>query len=79
VDWFLFSVLGAASLAVTGVIDKFILEKYVQNSHAYLIALIVLQQAFAAGIFLIVGSGFVFLNFMRLQLELSRLRIGLPT
>ena len=59
-DWFLFSLLGAASLAVTGVIDKFILEKYVQNSHAYLIALIVLQQAFAAGIFLIVGSGFVF-------------------
>jgi uncharacterized membrane protein len=60
VDWLLFSLLGAASLAVTGVIDKFILEKYVQNSHTYLIALIVLQQAFAACIFLIMGSGFVF-------------------
>ena len=59
-NWFLFSLLGASSLAVTGVIDKLILEKYVQNSHAYLVALIFLQQALAASIFLIVGPGFVY-------------------
>ena len=59
-NWFLFSLLGASSLAVTGVIDKLILEKYVKNSHAYLVALIFLQQVLAASIFLIVGPGFVY-------------------
>ncbi len=59
-NWFFFSLLGASSLAITGVIDKLILEKYVQNSHAYLVALIFLQQALAACIFLTMGSGFVY-------------------
>jgi uncharacterized membrane protein len=59
-DWFFFALLGAASLAVTGVIDKFILEKYVLNSHGYLVCLILFQQIFAAGIFFFKGSGFVY-------------------
>ncbi len=60
VNWFVFSLLGAAFLAVTGVLDKFILEKYVHNSHSYLVALIVLQQVFAFGIFIIMGPGYVY-------------------
>lgn len=59
-NWFIFSLIGAASLAVTGVLDKFILEKYVHNSHAYLVALIILQQVFAFGIFMIMGAGYVY-------------------
>ena len=60
VNWFIFSLLGAAFLAVTGVLDKFILQKYVHNSHSYLVALIILQQAFALGIFVIMGAGYVY-------------------
>ena len=59
-DWFSFALLGAASLAFTGVIDKFILEKYVSNSYSYLVCLILFQQIFAAGIFYFMGSGFVY-------------------
>jgi len=50
VDWFSFALLGAASLAFTGVIDKFILEKYVSNSYSYLVCLILFHQIFAVGI-----------------------------
>jgi uncharacterized membrane protein len=60
VDWFLFAFIGAASLAVTGVIDKFILGRYVTSHIAYLVALIILQQIFAVGIFLFLGAGFVY-------------------
>jgi uncharacterized membrane protein len=60
VGWFFFSLLGAASLAVTGIIDKVILDKYVRNSDAYLVALIILQQIFAVGILVLAGPGFVY-------------------
>lgn len=59
-DWFLFALIGAASLAVTGVVDKYILGNYVQNCNAYLITLILLQQIFALGIFLFAGPGFIY-------------------
>jgi uncharacterized membrane protein len=60
VDWLIFSLIGASSLAVTGIIDKFILDKYIRSSNAYLITLIILQQIFALGIFLYFGHGFVY-------------------
>jgi uncharacterized membrane protein len=60
VDWFLFALIGAASLAITGIIDKFILGRYVTSHIAYLIALIILQQIFALGILLFFGTGFVY-------------------
>jgi drug/metabolite transporter (DMT)-like permease len=60
VDWFILSLVGAASLAVTGVIDKFILSKYVRNPLAYLAALVVLQQMLIAVIPLYLGWGFVY-------------------
>lgn len=59
-DWFLFAFIGAASLAVTCIIDKFILGRYVTSHIAYLVALIILQQVFALGIFLFSGAGFVY-------------------
>ncbi|NPV63710.1 MAG: EamA family transporter [Methanotrichaceae archaeon] len=59
-DWLIFSLIGASSLAVTGVIDKFILDKYIRSCGAYLITLIILQQAFALGIYLYLGHGFVY-------------------
>jgi uncharacterized membrane protein len=52
--------MGAASLAVTGIIDKVILDRYVRNSNAYLVALIILQQIFAVVIFVLAGPGFVY-------------------
>ncbi len=59
-NWFFFSLAGAASLAVTGIIDKFILGKYVKNPLAYLVTLIILQQIFAIGIYVFAGLGFVY-------------------
>jgi uncharacterized membrane protein len=52
--------MGAASLAVTGIIDKVILDRYVRNSDAYLVALIILQQIFAVAILVLAGPGFVY-------------------
>jgi drug/metabolite transporter (DMT)-like permease len=60
VNWFFLSIIGAASLAVTGVIDKFILGKYVRNPLAYLVALVFLQQIFVVTIPFFVGLGFVY-------------------
>ncbi|MCX6668973.1 MAG: EamA family transporter [Methanothrix sp.] len=59
-DWLFFSLAGASSLAVTGVLDKFLLGKYVRNPKAYLVALIILQQIFALGIILFAGPGFTY-------------------
>lgn len=59
-DWFLFALIGAASLAITGVVDKFIIDKYVKSCYAYLTSLVLIQQIFTIGIFLIMGSGFVY-------------------
>jgi uncharacterized membrane protein len=60
VNWFFFSLAGAASLAVTGILDKFILGKYVRSPLAYLVTLIIFQQIFAIGIFLFAGPGFIY-------------------
>ncbi len=59
-DWFFLSVLGASALAVTGIIDKFILSKYVHNPLAYLAALVVMQQMLIAVIPFYLGWGFVY-------------------
>jgi drug/metabolite transporter (DMT)-like permease len=60
VDWFFLSLAGAASMAVTGVIDKFVMGKYVRNPLVYLIALVVLQQVFVVPILVYAGWGFVY-------------------
>jgi len=60
VDWFFLSLVGASALAVTGVIDKFILGKYVHNPQAYLAALVVMQQMLIVAIPAYLGWGFVY-------------------
>lgn len=52
--------LGAAFLAVTGIIDKVILEKYVRSPLAYLVVLVVLQQIFIIPIPIYAGLDFVY-------------------
>ena len=47
-------------MAVTGVIDKFIIGKYVRNPLVYLVALVVLQQLFVVPILVYAGWGFVY-------------------
>ena len=59
-DWFFLSVAGAASLAVTGVIDKFVIGKYIRNPLVYLVALVVLQQIFVIPILIYAGWSFVY-------------------
>jgi len=57
VNWLFCSFIGAASLAVTGIIDKYILIRYVRDPLAYLTVLVVLQQIFAVGILAVAGPG----------------------
>ena len=59
-DWLFLSLLGAAALAVTGVIDKFILGRYVRDPLAYLAALVVMQQILIVAIPAYLGWGFVY-------------------
>jgi len=60
VDWLFLSLLGASALAVTGVIDKFVLSRYVRNPLAYLAALVVIQQILIVAIPAYFGWGFVY-------------------
>jgi len=60
VDWLFLSLLGASALAITGVIDKFVLGRYVRNPLAYLAALVVIQQILIVAIPAYLGWGFVY-------------------
>jgi len=60
VDWFAFSIAGAACLAVTGIIDKFYLGRYVRNTLAYLFVLVVIQQVFLLPVLAYAGLEFVY-------------------
>ncbi len=59
-DWFAFSIAGAACLAVTGIIDKFYLGRYVHNILAYLFVLVVIQQIFLLPVLAYAGLDFVY-------------------
>ncbi|HWQ20584.1 MAG TPA: hypothetical protein VN455_12450 [Methanotrichaceae archaeon] len=59
-DWLFLSILGTASISATSIIDKFILNRYVQNSTAYLISLVIVQQIFALIILAFRGAGILY-------------------
>ncbi|MFZ2473354.1 MAG: hypothetical protein WAW52_15600 [Methanothrix sp.] len=59
-DWFFLSLVGASALAVTGIIDKFILGRYVRDPLAYLAALVVMQQILIVAIPAYFGWGYIF-------------------
>ncbi len=59
-NWLIFALIGTASLAATGILDKFILSRYIKNSAAYLVSLIIMQQLFALLILIFKGPEFVY-------------------
>lgn len=59
-DWLFLSVLGTASISATSIIDKLILNRYVQNSTAYLVSLVIVQQIFIIPILAIRGPGILY-------------------
>lgn len=59
-DWLFLSLVGAAALAVTGVIDKFLLGRYARDPLAYLVALVTMQQILIVAIPIYWGWGYVF-------------------
>ena len=59
-DWLFLSLLGASALAVTGVIDKFILDRHVRDPIAYLAALVIMQQLLIVVIPVYLGWGYIF-------------------
>lgn len=59
-DWFTLSLLGAAALSVTGIIDKLVLSRYVRDPLAYLAVLVLMQQLLILIIPLLFGWGFVY-------------------
>ena len=59
-DWLFLSLLGAAALSVTGIIDKFILGKHVRDPLAYLAALVVMQQILIVAVPAYLGWGYIF-------------------
>lgn len=59
-NWLIFAILSTAAFAATVIIDKLLLNRYVRNSTAYLIALIVMQQFFAAVVIAFYGASFIY-------------------
>jgi len=59
-SWLVFALIGTASFATTGILDKFILSRYIRNSAAYLVSLILVQQVFAVLILVFKGVEFVY-------------------
>lgn len=59
-DWLILSLVGAAALSVTGIIDKLILGRFVRDPLAYLVVLVVMQQTLVLAIPAHLGWGFVY-------------------
>ena len=59
-DWLILSLVGAAAISVTGIIDKLILGRFVRDPLAYLVVLVVMQQALVLAIPAHLGWGFVY-------------------
>lgn len=59
-NWLVFALIGTASLAATGILDKFILSRYIRDPAAYLVSLIVVQQLFALIILTVKGALFIY-------------------
>lgn len=58
--WFLFALLSTAFFAVALIVDKLLLSRFIRNSTAYLLVLIIFQQVFVVLISAIVGLHFVY-------------------
>ena len=59
-EWFAFAFLGTIFFSIAGLLDKFLLSSYVDNSNGYIVCQVLASQLFAIPVFLIAGANFVY-------------------
>ncbi len=59
-EWFAFAFMGTIFFSVAGLLDKFLLSSYADDSNAYLVCQVLASQLFAIPVFLIAGADFVY-------------------
>ena len=59
-DWFAYALVGAAAIGATGIIDKYLLSRYVRSSVSYLVSLVIIQQLFAFLVLVTQGADFLY-------------------
>lgn len=59
-DWFAYALIGAAAIGATGIIDKYLLSRYVRSSVSYLMSLVIIQQLFAFLVLVFQGADFIY-------------------
>ncbi len=59
-EWFAFAFIGTIFFSVAGLLDKFLLSSYTDDSNAYIVCQVLASQLFAIPVFLIAGAEFVY-------------------
>ena len=59
-NWLIFSLIGTVFFSASGVVEKFILSSYTENSKALLVCQVLVSQIFTIPVFIIIGPNFVF-------------------
>jgi drug/metabolite transporter (DMT)-like permease len=59
-EWFAFAFLGMIFYSVAGLLDKFLISSYTDDSNAYIVCQVLASQLFTIPVFLISGADFVF-------------------
>jgi uncharacterized membrane protein len=59
-EWFAFAFLGTIFFSVAGLLDKFLLSSYTNDSSAYIVCQVLASQLFTIPAFLIAGADFVY-------------------
>ena len=59
-EWFAFAFLGMIFYSVAGLLDKFLLSSYTDDSNAYIVCQVLASQLFTIPVFLISGADFVY-------------------
>jgi drug/metabolite transporter (DMT)-like permease len=59
-EWFAFAFMGMIFYSVAGLLDKFLLSSYTDDSNAYIVCQVLASQLFTIPVFLISGADFVF-------------------
>ncbi len=59
-EWFAFAFLGMIFYSVAGLLDKFLISSYTDDSNAYIVCQVFASQLFTIPVFLISGADFVF-------------------
>jgi uncharacterized membrane protein len=59
-EWLTFAFLGTIFFSVAGLLDKFLLSSYTDDSNAYIVCQVLASQLFTIPVFLIAGADFVY-------------------